>query len=151
MNKVNLVGRLTKEPEIQYTKSGISCMSESLAVDRGYGENKKTDFIPIVLWRNQAEYINQRANKGSMVSISGLIQSRQYKTQDGQNRTVIEVLVEEIQILDKFKDIQSNLNTQQNNVLQSQQIKKEPAPEVNQQLPQSYKPSVEITDDDLPF
>lgn len=160
MNKVNLVGRLTKEPQVQYTKSGIPCMQNNVAIDRGYGETKKTDFIPVVIWKGEAEYIGQRANKGSMVAISGSIQTRQYQGQDGQNKYVVEVVVENIQILDKFKENGNQQVQQPQASVQNQQVQQsayqQPVGQTQQPqtVPSTYNPNptnVEINDDDLPF
>ena len=97
MNKAILMGRLTKAPELRYTQSDIPVVSFTLAVDRGYktdGE-RQADFINCVAWRNTAEFVSKWFSKGQLVAVSGRIQSRTYKDRDGNNRTAVEVVVDE--------------------------------------------------------
>ena len=95
-NKVILMGRITKDLEIKTTPSGVSVLSFSLAVERNYtpkGEERKTDFINCVAWRNTAEFISKFFTKGSMILIEGELQTRQYQNKEGKNITVTEVIV----------------------------------------------------------
>lgn len=104
MNKVSLIGRITKDPEVKKTNSGISVCSFTLAVDRRFknasGE-RETDFIPCVGWRQVADIIGQYFRKGSRIAITGTIQTRSYEDNAGQRRNVVEVLAEEIDFIDK--------------------------------------------------
>ena len=96
MNKAVLIGRITKEPEIKYTQSGTAVVSFTLAVDRDFKDeqgNYITDFINCVAWRNQAEFIANYIKKGYLIAISGAIQTRSWQTQNGENRSVTEVIV----------------------------------------------------------
>jgi single-strand DNA-binding protein len=96
LNSVTLMGRLTAQPELKTTQSGVSVTSFCIAVDRKYqpqGQEKKADFIDIVAWRNTAEFICKYFQKGSMIGIEGEIQTRTYTDQDGKNRKVTEILV----------------------------------------------------------
>lgn len=103
LNRVILIGRTTADPEVQYTQSGIARARFRLAVDRGFrnqqGE-KQTDFIPIVCWRRQAEVIGEYLKKGRLVAVDGRLQVRNYQTQDGQNRTVYEVVADTVRFLE---------------------------------------------------
>lgn len=102
MNKAVLIGRITKEPEIKYTQSGTAVVSFTLAVDRDFKDeqgNYITDFINCVAWRNQAEFIANYIKKGYLIAISGAIQTRSWQTQNGENRSVTEVIVDSIKNL----------------------------------------------------
>lgn len=99
LNKVILMGRLTKAPELRHTQNDIPVVSFTLAVDRGIPKNKEvqqtTDFINIVAWRGTAEFVSKWFSKGQLVAVSGRIQSRTYKDRDGNNRTATEVVADE--------------------------------------------------------
>lgn len=102
MNKVVLIGRITKDPDIKYTPSGVAVVSCVVAVDRDFKDangNTSTDFISCVAWRSQAEFIANYIKKGYMIAISGSIQVRTYQTQSGENRLVTEVLVDSVKNL----------------------------------------------------
>ena len=107
MNKCSIIGRLTKDPEVRKTNSGLSVCSITVAVDRKFknanGE-RDTDFIPVVAWRQVADIIGTYFHKGSRIGITGSIQTRSF---DGQNGKVFvtEVLAEDIDFLDK-KEVQ---------------------------------------------
>ena len=102
LNKVVLIGRLTKDPDLRYTQSGIAVARFTLAVDRGFknqdGE-KQADFIPITVWRGQAENCAKYLSKGRMVAVAGRIQTGSYE-QDGQRRYTWEVVADEVQFLE---------------------------------------------------
>ena len=91
MNKVFLIGRLVRDPELRYTSSNIPVATFSLAVNRNFtGQNgeRETDFINIVVWRKQAENCKNYINQGSQVAIDGRIQTRNYEDQNGQKDTL---------------------------------------------------------------
>lgn len=102
MNKVILIGNLTRDPELTVTNSGISVCKFSLAVSRRYvgasGE-RETDFLNIVVWRGQAENCHKYLKKGSKCGIVGTIQSRSYDAQDGTKRYITEIVAEEVEFL----------------------------------------------------
>lgn len=103
LNKVCLVGRLTRDPELRYLGNGTPVANFTLAVNRTFknrnGE-RDADFINIVVWRKQAENCANYIGKGSLVSIAGRIQTRSYDGADGQRRYVTEVVADEVQFLD---------------------------------------------------
>lgn len=107
LNRIVLVGRLTRDPELRYTPSGVPVASFSLAVDRPFtnqqGE-RETDFIDIVVWRKLADLCGQYLAKGRMVALEGRLQIRSYETQEGQKRKVAEVIADNVRFLDKGKD-----------------------------------------------
>ena len=90
------MGRLTAEPELKTTQSGISVCSFTVAVDRKYETNGKreTDFINCVAWRKTAEFISRYFHKGSMIAVNGSIQQRQYTDKNGNKRNAFEILVD---------------------------------------------------------
>ena len=99
INNITLMGRLTADPELKTTTTGLSVTSFSIAVDRGYarnGEEKQTDFINIVAWRQTAEFICRYFKKGSMIALTGSLQSRSYEDRNGNRRTVYEVVVDNV-------------------------------------------------------
>mgnify|MGYP000971723629 CR=1 FL=1 len=106
MNRAILIGRLTKDPELRYTQSGIAVASLTLAVDRPFKNqqgDKETDFIPVVVWRKAAENCAQYLSKGSMAGVEGRMQVRSYEAQDGSKRYVTEVVADNVQFLSTNK------------------------------------------------
>ena len=105
-----LMGRLTKSPELKTTPNGLSVTSFSIAVDRGYGENKQTDFINIVAWRQTAEFVCKYFTQGSRIAIEGSIQTRKYQDRDGNNRTQFEVVANNVHFVDGKKDAKPSVD-----------------------------------------
>ena len=107
LNKVILIGRLTREPELRYTGSGIPVANFSLAVDRPYTNqqgDRETDFIRIVVWRKLAEVCAKNLGKGRLVAIEGRLQINSYEAQDGSKRQATDVIAENVRFLDWPKD-----------------------------------------------
>ncbi|WP_303871710.1 single-stranded DNA-binding protein [Acetobacterium wieringae] len=99
MNKVILIGRLTRDPEVKNTTTGNAVATFTLAADRRFKNKdgqKEADFIPIVVWGKQAEFVGQYLSKGSQIGLSGRLQVRSYDGQDGQRRYVTEVVADEV-------------------------------------------------------
>jgi single-strand DNA-binding protein len=107
LNRVILIGRLTRDPELRYTASGVALTSFSLAVDRNYvnqqGE-RGTDFIRITVWRKLAETCANHLSKGRLVAIEGRLQTRSYETPEGQKRQVTDVVADDVRFLDWPKE-----------------------------------------------
>lgn len=101
-NTVILTGRLTADPELKTTQSGVSVTSFSIAVQRKYksGEEAETDFINIVAWRQSAEFVCKYFAKGNMIGIEGSIQTRRYTDRDGNSRTAFEVVANNVQFVE---------------------------------------------------
>lgn len=101
-NTVILTGRLTADPELKTTQSGVSVTSFSIAVQRKYksGEEAETDFINIVAWRQSAEFVCKYFAKGNMIGIEGSIQTRRYTDRDGNSRTAFEVAADNVQFVE---------------------------------------------------
>ncbi|MHB1420379.1 MAG: single-stranded DNA-binding protein [Bacillota bacterium] len=111
LNRVILIGRLTRDPELRYTTSGVAMTTFTLAVGRSYtnqqGE-RDTDFIKIVVWRKLAEICANNLGKGRLVAVDGRLQVRSYEAQDGTRRQATEVVAEDVRFLDRSKDNQEN-------------------------------------------
>jgi single-strand DNA-binding protein len=103
MNKFIGVGRLAKDVEIRYSQSGTAVANLNIAISSGYGEHKKTDFIPIVAFQKLAEICGNNLTKGSQILVEGRIQVRNYETQDGQKRYVTEVIAQNIEFMGSKK------------------------------------------------
>ena len=106
VNLVVLTGRLTADPELKTTSNGLSVTTFSIAVDRRYrsGEERQTDFINIVAWRQSAEFITKYFKKGNLIGIEGSIQTRRYQDKNGNNRTAFEVVVNNVQFVESKRD-----------------------------------------------
>ena len=100
MNKILLIGRLTKDPELRYTQSGTAVASFTLAVNRSFtnqnGE-READFINCVAWQKAAEFVSQYFKKGQQMALEGRLQVRSYDDNNGQRRWVTEVIVEQVE------------------------------------------------------
>lgn len=99
LNVVAIQGRLTHDPELKTTPSGVSVCSFRIAVDRSFtrqGEERKADFFTITAWRQTAEFVCKYFQKGSMIAVEGSLQTRQYQDQQGSNRTVVEVVASNV-------------------------------------------------------
>lgn len=115
MNRVVLIGRLTKDPELQFLPgSGTAVTKFTLAVDRRFSKDgqKEADFIPIVVWKKTAESSANYLSKGKLASVAGRIQTRSYEAKDGSRRYITEVVADEVQFLEwgdkKQQDTQEN-------------------------------------------
>ena len=107
MNKAILVGRLTKDPELKTTASGVSVCSFTLAINRRFKNaegNYDADFINCVAWRQQAEFISKYFRKGSAICVTGSIQTRTWTDQQGQKRYATEVVVDDAMFVDAKGD-----------------------------------------------
>lgn len=172
INRVVLVGRLTRDPELRTTGSGISVATFTLAVDRQYtnaqGE-RGADFISCVIWRKSAENFCNFTSKGSLVGIDGRIQTRSYDNKDGQRVYVTEVVVDNFALLESRKDREArgqnsgftpnndgNLGSPNTNNPQNMGTSNQNNP-INSQSDAAQDPfagsgdTIDISDDDLPF
>jgi single-strand DNA-binding protein len=100
LNRVILIGRLTRDPELRYTPNGTAVTTFTIAVDRKFNRNE-ADFIPIVAWNKLAELCANYLGKGRLVAVEGRLQVRTYESQEGQKRWVTEVIADEVRFLDK--------------------------------------------------
>lgn len=152
MNRVELIGRLTRDPELRYTSSNIATARFSLAVNRPFqsqnGE-QGTDFINIVVWRKQAENVKKYCTKGSLVAVEGRIQTGSYE-KDGQRVFTTDVVADSVQFLET--------KSQSQNRVESAEVT--PSDFVNSDIKESdtsdevfanFGDSIEISDDDIAF
>lgn len=140
LNVSVLQGRLTSDPELKTTNNGVSVTSFSIAVDRKYqpkGEEKVTDFIDIVAWRNNAEFITKYFKKGSMIGIEGEIQTRTYEDKNGNKRKAVEVVVSNVSFCGSKSESPSNTAA-------------DPLPEFQNRL-NDFEDLGEVNNEDLPF
>ncbi|MCE5471871.1 single-stranded DNA-binding protein [Staphylococcus pseudintermedius] len=142
INRVVLVGQLTKDPEFRTTQSGVEVATFTLAVNRNY-KNKngeqQADFINCIVFRKQAENVNNYLNKGNLAGVDGRLQSRSYENQEGRRIFVTEVICDSVQFLE------SKNNNQSNNQQQRGQAPAQDNPFTNANNP------IDIDDEDLPF
>ena len=152
-NKVILMGRLCGDPELKQTQSGSSVTNFTIAVDRRYSkdEEKQTDFISVVAWRNTAEFISKYFGKGSAILIEGELQTRSWTDQQGNKRYATEVLAHEVSFCESKKNSETNDTSQIQNSAQSE------FGTSGGYMTYVYKPSATaeefeaVSDDNLPF
>lgn len=141
MNTICLMGRMTADPELRSTQNGVAVTSFTLAVERDYtpkGQDKQADFIPVVAWRQTAEFVCKYFRKGQRAALTGSLQTRQYTDRDGSKRTAYEVVAEHVYFAESKKDSGA------------------PSVSYSEQVPQSAPPAAEdfevIPDEDsVPF
>lgn len=149
INQVVLVGRLTRDPDLRYTPNGVAVATFNLAVNRNFTNqngNREADFINCVIWRKSAEALANYAHKGSLIGVTGRIQTRSYDNQQGQKIYVTEVICENFQLLEP-KSKNNQQNGQSNTAINNNNINEyaEHAASFQDEYP------VDISDDDLPF
>lgn len=158
MNRVILVGRLTKDPDLRYTPAGVPVCTFTLAVNRTFTNSqgdREADFINCVVWRKAAENVSNFLKKGSLAGVDGRLQTRNYEGQDGKRVYVTEVIAESVQFLEpknKNGSYQAPNDPppgrdsyNSNNNSQGNYTKVEDDPFAN------MSGSIDISDDDLPF
>lgn len=99
LNSIVIMGRLTSTPELKTTNSGLSVTSFTVAVDRRFqkqGEEKQTDFLTVVAWRQAADFVCKYFNKGDMIAVQGELQTRRYEDKDGNKRTATEIIADNV-------------------------------------------------------
>ena len=146
-NLVVLTGRLTADPELKTTASGISVCTFGIAVDRAYkkGEEKQTDFLNVVAWRQTAEFVSKWFTKGNLIGIEGSIQTRKFTDKNGNNRTAFEIVANNVHFVESKKSADVNVAV-------------DPLPdfankvnELNNANSSSGDMFGDVIDDDLPF
>lgn len=172
INNVVLVGRLTKDPDLRYTSSGTAVATFTLAVNRNFTSqngNREADFINCVIWRKSAETLANYAHKGTLLGVTGRIQTRSYDNQQGQRVYVTEVVAENFQLLESraasenrqqsggYQDTGQSANNfggngGNNNYNQtSQSSNGMPDFDRDSSDPFGSSSTIDISDDDLPF
>jgi single-strand DNA-binding protein len=154
INRVILVGRITKDPELKYTQSNIAFVQFTVAVSRQFtnqaGE-KEADFISCIVWRTQAENLAKFMKKGGLLGIEGRIETRSYDDQDGTRKFVTTVVCDSIQFLESRssqQDQPSDFNRQQPRVNEQKPTRQ---PKENSNPFENIDSHLDISNDDLPF
>lgn len=147
MNKTFLVGRLTKDPELNYTKSELAICNFTVAVNRSFtnaqGE-READFINVVVYRKQAENVKKYCAKGSLVGIDGRIQTRNYDNQEGKKVYVTEVVADNVTFLSNKKDGQAGITPQEvEREVQNNKMPDEPFADFGE--------TIELSEEDIAF
>lgn len=119
LNRITIMGRLTANPELRRTGTGVAVTSFTLAVDRDYpgkeGGEKETDFIDCVAWRNTGEFVDKYFSKGRVAVVSGRLQIRSYVDKDGNKRKAAEVIADSVYFGDSKNSTVDNPSTQAQN------------------------------------
>ena len=154
INRVVLVGRLTKEPELRTTPSGAKVCQYTLAVNRtrkAEGQ-PEADFINCVSWNKTAELMNQYLSKGALIGIEGRIQTRSYDNSNGCKVYVTEVITDSVQFLESKPKAQQNQNNMENgSYYQQQSSQEQPVQYAVNLTAQAEQDTLDISSDDLPF
>lgn len=155
INRVVLVGRLTKDPEFRTTPNGVEVTNFTLAINRNFtnaqGE-READFINVITFRKQAVNVNEYLSKGKLAGVDGRIQSRSYENQEGRRIFVTEVVADSVQFLEPKNSNGSQQDTyqQQTRDQQGQSRQQSNEPVGNNPFANANGP-IDISDDDLPF
>lgn len=156
MNKIILVGRLTKDPEVRSTSTGVMTANFTVAVNRNFKNkdgNYDADFLPCVAFRNQAEFISKYFKKGNMICLDGRVQTRSYDAQDGTKRYVTEVVVENVEFVGgKNEGSSTTSNNSYVDAPSEAPIDVMPEYDIPTSDPyENYDKEVSLSDNDLPF
>lgn len=155
MNRVELIGRITRDPELRYTNSNIATTRFTLAVNRPFqsqtGE-QGTDFINVVVWRKQAENVKKYVSKGSLVAVEGRIQTGSYENREGQRVYTTDVVADSVQFLETKSQSQNRVNNDdvtpadfvQDNTMNNES-------DMSDEVFANFGDSIEISDDDIAF
>lgn len=152
MNKIILIGRLTRDPEIRYTKSNRAVTQFTIAIDRPFVKEdgtKETDFINIIAWDSLGENIGKYMTKGKLVAVEGRLQTRNYENNEGKKVYVSEVVANNVQFLESKKN-----NSVDNIPAPPLENKTSYKPEEIDNIPYENDPftsNINISDSDLPF
>lgn len=117
LNTAIIMGRLTADPELRTTQSGLSVTSFTVAVDRSYakqGEERQTDFINVVAWRSTADFVSRYFKKGQMIAVQGAIQTRNYEDKNGNKRTAVEIVADSVSFCGGKSESNNSVSTSQN-------------------------------------
>lgn len=138
INRVILVGRLTRDPELRRTTTDVAVASFTLAVDdreKDANGERTTTFIDVTIWRDQADNVAKFCRKGNLVAVDGRLRQRRFERKDGTKGSTFEIVADSVQFLEPKKDLPAN-----------GELLDEPAPDESKNLD-----AIDVTDDDLPF
>ena len=153
MNKAIIIGRLTRDPEMRTTTSGLTVTSFTVAVSRPFAEangERGTDFLNCVVWRKQAENVAKYCQKGSQVAVEGRIQTRSYDAQDGSKRYVTEIVCDNVTFLGTRADAANSTapRTYENDMPMNNDIV---TTDISEDPFKDFGNEITLSDDDLPF
>lgn len=151
INRVVLVGRLTRDPELRRTQSGTAVASFTVAVDnrtKDQNGERTTSFIPCTVWNQAAENVAKFMHKGSLVGVEGRLNQRSYDSKDGRRVSVVEVICDSVQFLERKGE--GNTSSSYNDDLGASQAY-QPDPEPVEEPASKNVSSIPVADDDLPF
>ena len=157
LNHIVLMGRLTRDPELRRTGSGVAVASFTLAVDRDYaaqGAEKETDFVDIVAWRSTAEFVSKYFTKGRMAVETGQLQIRNWQDKEGNKRRSAEVVADNVYFGDSKRDnAEGSFNQTQGYAQSFNQVPQQPAYQAPQNVSAASSDFSMLSDDDpeLPF
>lgn len=155
MNKVVLIGRLTRDPELRTTPTGVSAANFSIAVNRNF-KNKEgvieADFFNVTAWRRQAENISKYCTKGTQVCVEGRLQNRTYDAQDGSKRYVTDIIADNVEFLSRPNSTSGSSNNGYYADVPSNEVNEPVETTITEEDPfKDFGSEVVLTDDDLPF
>lgn len=153
INRVVLVGRLTKDPELRRTTSGTAVTSFTVAVDnrtKDAAGNKTASFIPCTVWNQAAENVSRYMHKGSLVGVEGRLNQRSYDSKDGRRVSVIEVICDSVQFLER-KDENTNGMVSNDASYSNDSVPAYQPDPVVEETQEKNVSSIDVADDDLPF
>lgn len=127
MNKVHLIGNLTKDVDLKYTKHNTPVASYTIAVNTGYGELQETNYFNIKTWGKSGEFVSKYFKKGQPIALTGRLKNNNYEDKNGNKKYTIEIVTEDIEFVGSKKE------------------------EVLEELKEEFTPNFEIEDDELPF
>lgn len=152
MNKVFLIGRLTKDPDLRYLSNNTPVATFSIAVNRTFENQngqREADFINITVWRKQAENVKKFVGKGSLVAIDGRIQTRNYDGQDGKKVYITEVIADNVQFLESKNQRGQNVSPQDfNSGYENQNLN---PTDVSDEPFADFGDTIELSEDDIAF
>ena len=154
MNKVVLIGRLSRDPELRHTTSGMAVCQINVAISRrvGAGKEPETDFINVVVWDKQAENVSKYLSKGRQVAVEGRIQTRNYDNNEGKKVYVTEVIATNVEFLGSASDNTSTKQTTiDENPFDTEPTSPQESLSVDDDPFASFGEKVEISDSELPF
>ena len=143
MNRIDLIGRITKDVELRKTQSNLSVVNFTIAVDDPYkqkDDEQKTDFINCVAWKNQADVLNNYTRKGSLIGLSGELKQKSYTKSDGNKVSTYEVVCNSVYLLEKKSDATT-----------TEAPKKSGYRDLDKEIDDSSVEKLDISNDDLPF
>lgn len=161
MNRVELVGRLTRDPELRHTPNGAATCNITIAIDRlpDQNGNRTADFIPVVVWNKQAENVCKYLAKGRLVAVEGRIQTRNYEDKDGKRVYVTEVVASNVQFLESKNSSSNGNGGYDNNYSQpmpdygnsSSNNQNVEGVDLDNDPFASFGENIDVSDNDLPF